>query len=97
LVASGAFSGVIVARDVFGRHGTEQAERAALNLRRDLYARRFWTGVALSCAAPVAGAAAYLAIGHGIGLLASAGAAALIGLWCYEDAWVRAGQSVPLS
>ena len=31
------------------------------------------------------------------GLLAGGGAAALVGLWFYEDAWVRAGQSVPLS
>ena len=29
--------------------------------------------------------------------LALAGLLALIGLWLYEDAWVRAGQSVPLS
>ncbi len=30
-------------------------------------------------------------------LLAAGGVAALAGLWLYEDAWVRAGQSVPLS
>ena len=30
-------------------------------------------------------------------LLAAAGVLALAGLWLYEDAWVRAGQSVPLS
>ena len=30
-------------------------------------------------------------------LLALAGLLALVGLWFYEDAWVRAGQSVPLS
>ena len=30
-------------------------------------------------------------------LLALAGTLALIGLWFYEDAWVAAGQSVPLS
>jgi len=30
-------------------------------------------------------------------LILLAGAAALTGLWLYEDSWVRAGQSVPLS
>jgi len=30
-------------------------------------------------------------------LAPATGALALAGLWLYEDAWVRAGQSVPLS
>ena len=97
LLLAAALGGLTALADAFGRHSTQQAERAALNLRRDVHARRFWTGIALASAAPVAGAVAYLAIGHGIGVLAAAGAAALVGLWCYEDAWVRAGQSVPLS
>jgi hypothetical protein len=97
MLLGAAASGLIVARDVFGRHPTGQAERAALNLRRDLYALPFWTGLALGMALPAAAAVAYLALGHGLGLLAAGGAAALVGLWLYEDAWVRAGQSVPLS
>jgi hypothetical protein len=32
-----------------------------------------------------------------VAALAVGGASALVGLWLYEDAWVRAGQSVPLS
>ena len=97
LLVSAVLSGAIVAVDVYGRHATAQAQRAALNLRRDLYARRFWSGVTAGMALPAAGAVAYLTIGHGVGLLACAGVAALAGLWLYEDAWVRAGQSVPLS
>jgi Fe-S-cluster-containing dehydrogenase component/formate-dependent nitrite reductase membrane component NrfD len=90
-------SGVVIALDVYGRHPTRQAERAALNLRRDRFARRFWIGgIAVGLVAPALLAAVFVAGGGG-GLLAVAGALALAGLWCYEDAWVRAGQSVPLS
>jgi len=52
--------------------------------------------VLLGLVAPAALGAAFLVAG-GIGLLAAAGGCALAGLWFYEDAWVRAGQSVPLS
>ena len=45
---------------------------------------------------PAALATAFLVAG-GTALLALAGALAMVGLWFYEDAWVRAGQSVPLS
>lgn len=97
LLGGAGVSGAIAAHDAFGRHPTAQAERAARNLRRDLYATRFWVGIVVGTGLPVLGAALYLLVGHGLGLLAAAGVAALIGLWCYEDAWVRAGQSVPLS
>jgi Fe-S-cluster-containing dehydrogenase component/formate-dependent nitrite reductase membrane component NrfD len=96
LLLSAAAGGALIAVDAFGHHPTRQAERAARNLRRDLYALRFWTGWILAGAVPAALGAAFLVAG-GTGLLAAAGAAALVGLWLYEDAWVRAGQSVPLS
>jgi Fe-S-cluster-containing dehydrogenase component/formate-dependent nitrite reductase membrane component NrfD len=93
-----ATAALLIALDVFWtKHPTRQAERAALNLRRDLYAKRFWLGgVALGLALPVTLVTAFLAAG-GTALLAAAGLAALAGQWIYEDAWVRAGQSVPLS
>ena len=96
LVAGAVAGGALVVLDTFGRHATRQAGRAAENLWRDLYAARFWTGVALAVVAPAVLAVAFLAAG-GTALLAAGGAAALVGLWFYEDAWVRAGQSVPLS
>lgn len=77
----------LVLADTFGPHQTGQAAQAARNLWRDLHARRFRAGLGLLLAA--AGLALVLA--------PAAGAAALAGLWLYEDAWVRAGQSVPLS
>jgi formate-dependent nitrite reductase membrane component NrfD len=92
-----AASAAVIGLDTFGRHPTRQAERAARNLYRDRFARRFWLGgVLLGLVAPAALGAAFLAVGDR-GLLAAAGACALAGLWFYEDAWVRAGQSVPLS
>jgi Fe-S-cluster-containing dehydrogenase component/formate-dependent nitrite reductase membrane component NrfD len=96
VLLAAAFSLAIVMLDTFGKHPTRQAERAARNLYRDLYATRFWAGVGLAGVAPVALATVYLGLG-GTGWLALAGIAALVGLWLYEDAWVRAGQSTPLS
>ncbi len=86
----------IVVLDTWGRHPTRQAERAARNLRRDLFAARFYSGLALGTVLPALAAAVFLAFG-GTAVLAAGGLAALAGLWLYEDAWVRAGQSVPLS
>jgi Fe-S-cluster-containing dehydrogenase component/formate-dependent nitrite reductase membrane component NrfD len=97
LMLAVATSAALIALDTFGRHPTRQAERAARNLYRDRFATRFWIGgVALGLAAPATLGTLFLAAG-GLGLLSAAGACALAGLWFYEDAWVRAGQSVPLS
>ena len=97
LLLGAAVSAALVAQDTFGRHPTAQAERAARNLWRDRFAARFWTGVATGLALPAVCAGVYLVGGAGMGLLAAGGVGALVGLWLYEDAWVRAGQSVPLS
>jgi len=97
LVLGVATSAAIIGLDTFGKHPTAQAERAATNLWRDIYARRFWIGgIACGLAAPAVLGALFLVAG-GTVLLAAGGALALVGLWFYEDAWVRAGQSVPLS
>jgi formate-dependent nitrite reductase membrane component NrfD len=96
LLCSGVVGGALVARDAFGPHPTGQAHRAALNLWRDRFAARFWTGLVLGFAAPTLCAAGTLA-GAGWWLSAAGGACTLAGLWSYEDAWVAAGQSVPLS
>ena len=93
---SAALSLAIAVVDAWRPHPTRQAERAAKNLRRDRYARRFYAGLGFGFLLPALLAALFLAIG-GVAVLALAGASALAGLWLYEDAWVRAGQSVPLS
>ena len=92
-----AASAALIALDLGSHHPTEQAERAALNLWRDLYAKRFWLGGILTgLVAPAILSAIFLLAG-GTLALAVAGVLVLAGLWFYEDAWVRAGQSVPLS
>jgi formate-dependent nitrite reductase membrane component NrfD len=97
LALGAAASAGIIALDLVGGHATEQAEPAALNVWRDLYAKRFWLGgILLGLVLPGLLAMAFLALGE-TALLAIDGVLALIGLWFYEDAWVRAGQSVPLS
>ncbi|MGO9959196.1 MAG: 4Fe-4S dicluster domain-containing protein [Solirubrobacteraceae bacterium] len=97
LLIAATVSWLIVAQDTFGRHPTGQGARAARNLWRDRFALRFWLGVLVGLVVPAALASGYLLAGAGIGLLATGGVCGLVGLWCYEDAWVRAGQSVPLS
>ncbi|MEA2346673.1 MAG: hypothetical protein QOG62_460 [Thermoleophilaceae bacterium] len=97
LLAGVVVSALLIALDLFGSEHTAQAERAATNLWRDRFGRRFWIGgIALGLAAPAMLAIAFLA-GAPVAVAAVAGIAALAGLWFYEDAWVRAGQSVPLS
>ena len=96
IALSAAASLTIVVLDTWGKHPTRQAERAAKNMRRDLYAERFWFGILVGLIASGGVAAVFLTAG-GAGNLAAAGVLALVGLWFYEDAWVRAGQSVPLS
>lgn len=96
LLIAGPVALALIAVDTFGAHPTRQAQRAARNLWRDRFAARFWAGTALATVLPAVCAVVFLLAG-GTWLLAVGGAGALVGLWLYEDAWVRAGQSVPLS
>ncbi|HEY3066834.1 MAG TPA: 4Fe-4S dicluster domain-containing protein [Methylomirabilota bacterium] len=93
LVMHGALVGVEVLR----RHRDHDAARAARLLTRGGYARRLWVGVALvGTAAPLA----LLVVGTAspsATLDVVAAILALAGLWLWEDLWVKAGQSVPLS
>jgi Fe-S-cluster-containing dehydrogenase component len=97
LLAGGLASAALGGLDIFGKHQTAQAERAARNLWRDRFARRFWLGALAATGAPPLLAAVFLAAGGGVAIIAIGGLLALAGLWLFEDAWVRAGQSVPLS
>lgn len=84
LLLAAAASIAIAALDAWGRHETRQAERAAKNLRRDLYALRFGAGLLLGFAAPAVLGEIFLLTG-GIGLLGLAGVSAMVGLWLYAD------------
>jgi formate-dependent nitrite reductase membrane component NrfD len=79
--------------------GTAHVELAVAAMTRGAYARRFWLGgVLFGLVVPVALVVPAIAgVAGATALGASAGVAALAGLAAREDAFVRAGQSVPLS
>jgi formate-dependent nitrite reductase membrane component NrfD/ferredoxin len=67
-------------------HGTAHAHFAVREMIKGRYRTFFWTGIALAglaCLAPMWGSAAAVA--------------GLLGVLCYEHAYVQAGQSVPLA
>ncbi|MEM7140615.1 MAG: NrfD/PsrC family molybdoenzyme membrane anchor subunit, partial [Actinomycetota bacterium] len=77
--------------------GTPHVETALHQMIRGKYKDRFWFGVLVGLATPAAVIVIALAADTGPALPAAAGVAALAGMWAYEDSFVRAGQSVPLS
>lgn len=79
--------------------GSRNLEMAMTEMTRGAYASRFWLGgIVLGILVPgaIMGAAGLFEIATP-GLPAIAGLCALVGMFAYEDAYVRAGQSVPLS
>jgi formate-dependent nitrite reductase membrane component NrfD len=80
-------------------HGSRHVELAVHEMTNGAYARQFWWGgIAIGLLAPAALVVIALAADvDGPALAAVAGVAALIGMFAYEDSFVRAGQSVPLS
>ncbi len=80
-------------------HGSRHVELAVEAMTRGPFASRFWWGgVVVGLLVPAAVAITLLAAGaDSPALAAAAGLAALIGMFFYEDSFVRAGQSVPLS
>jgi len=86
---------ILVAIEVTS-HGTVSVEVATAMMTKGKYRGRFWTGVIVGMvAAGGVALAAALAGNTNIGVIAAV--LALTGLAAYEDAFVRAGQSVPLS
>ena len=77
--------------------GTPHVEAAVHQMVRGDYMSRFWVGVLVGLFAPACVVIIALAGNTGPALPAAAGVAALVGMWFYEDSFVRAGQSVPLS
>ncbi|MEZ5298915.1 MAG: NrfD/PsrC family molybdoenzyme membrane anchor subunit [Ilumatobacteraceae bacterium] len=79
--------------------GSRHVELATLEMTRGAYASRFWLGgVGLGIVVPAALLTAALAVDDPSPAVAAVAAvAALVGSFAYEDAYVRAGQSVPLS
>jgi formate-dependent nitrite reductase membrane component NrfD len=84
--------GLVILAELFGSHPNADAARAARLMTEGDWRWRFWGGVAIAgIVVPVA--LVWLAPWGAV-----AGAIlALGGLWIYEDLWIKAGQSIPLS
>jgi len=79
-------------------HGTRHVELAVHNLVKGDNSPLFWGGIALGAVVPIIFAVfALWADDGGVALGVIAGLAALFGMFLSETAFVRAGQSVPLS
>jgi Fe-S-cluster-containing dehydrogenase component/formate-dependent nitrite reductase membrane component NrfD len=89
--------GVLVMSEVFGRHSGWDATLAARLLTRGPLRLHLWGGVmAAGIAVPIAAALAAVAW-ESVPMAVVAAVLALGGLWLWEDLWIRAGQSIPLS
>ena len=76
---------------------TPHVETAMFAMTRGRFRGRFLVGIGLGMVVPAVLVVVALAADGGAALPAVAGIAALIGMWAYEDAFVGAGQAVPLS
>jgi Fe-S-cluster-containing dehydrogenase component/formate-dependent nitrite reductase membrane component NrfD len=95
-LAGGAIAQAVLVAIELGSHGTTHVALAVAALTRGAYRGRFRVGVAVGMVAPaVLGVLA--ATGGSPWLTVVGGALAIVGLAAYEDGFVRAGQSVPLS
>ncbi len=97
LAALGALA-LLIATELWSK-GSRHVELATLEMTRGAYAGQFWFGGILDgIVVPAALLTFVLATDTASPWPAAcAGAAALFGMFAYEDSFVRAGQSVPLS
>jgi len=87
----------LVLAELCGRHANEEAALAARLLTRGPLRLEFWGGViGLGVLVPAIAAVA-AAMWESSPFVVGAAVLAIGGLWLYEDLWVRAGQTVPLS
>jgi Fe-S-cluster-containing dehydrogenase component/formate-dependent nitrite reductase membrane component NrfD len=96
VVAAGLWAGMTAIELWRTGQGTEPGRRAARNLVRGPYGALFRAGVALGMVVPAALAGTYL-VSEEVAALALGAASAHAGLLLSEHAFVKAGQSVPLS
>ena len=82
--------------ELFGSHSTTNAVAAFYHMTKGEYAPEWWRGQFLVVVAPIV--AAVLVLSGGTVLTGAAGGlAAMAGVFLADDAFVKAGQSVPLS
>jgi Fe-S-cluster-containing dehydrogenase component/formate-dependent nitrite reductase membrane component NrfD len=81
---------VLLVAELGGSHPSVDVRRAARLLTRGALSVRFWGGVVIG------GVVMPVVLSFSPAVLLGA-ALALAGLWLYEDLWIKAGQSIPLS
>jgi Fe-S-cluster-containing dehydrogenase component/formate-dependent nitrite reductase membrane component NrfD len=97
LVAALVLHLALLGLELLSRHPVRDVALAARLITHGAYRVRFWAGVvAAGGLAPILLLVAGASLGLGA-LPALAALLALAGLWLWEDLWVKAGQSVPLS
>ena len=90
--ASLVLHAVVLLAELFGAHASLDVGRTAKLITRGPFCRAFWIGVVgTGLVLPL------ILLWFGTPGAVVAAGLALAGLWIYEDLWVKAGQSLPLS
>ncbi len=99
LVLGAAALGLIGLVEIVAPHATANHAAARRHLTRGAYAKEWWWGgQVVGVVLPLVLGSLFLAGTGDFGwLVGLGGLAAMVGIWCADDAYVRAGQSVPLS
>jgi formate-dependent nitrite reductase membrane component NrfD len=97
LFAGVLVTSVVVALELYGPHANKDVAAAADYLVRGPRAQGFWIGYVLVGVVVTLVLALAALLGAPPLTSGLASVCALVGLWFYEDAWVRAGQSVAIS
>jgi Fe-S-cluster-containing dehydrogenase component/formate-dependent nitrite reductase membrane component NrfD len=87
--------GIVAAFEAAQKHSPDAA-RAYHHMTRGVFAFEYWVGLVFCVVSPTISAGAVL-LGTPPVVGAGAGLAAMVGVWMVDDAFVKAGQSVPLT
>jgi hypothetical protein len=96
MLIGAAMVGLMSLTELFASHATTNAEAAMHHMTRGEFATRWWLGQFLVVVVPIAAGALALS-GASAAIGAIGGVAAMAGIYLADDAFVNAGQSVPLS
>ncbi len=96
MIGGGLTLGLLAAMEIISRHPTRNIAEAVHHMTRGVYATEWWLGLMFASIAPAAVGLLVLE-GSPTWVGALAGIGAMVGVWLMDDAFVKAGQSVPLS
>ncbi|HSJ29587.1 MAG TPA: 4Fe-4S dicluster domain-containing protein [Acidimicrobiia bacterium] len=96
LVGGAVVLGAIALVEIVSHHPTRNIAQAVHHMTKGAFAARWWGGQLMAVLVPVVAGSLVLS-GSSAWIGAVGGLAAWAGIWLVDDAFVRAGQSVPLS